>query len=156
MSVYYQQCITHICHHRGMTPQPPSNSALSSVPSAFGTLLGFQILELTPGRAVVSMPVENHTQPAGLLHGGAILALCEETASLAANQHALELGGVAAGSSVSVSHVASANSGTVFCEASAEHLGGTTTLHRVFVRDESGRLLSTGQVTNHILLRRKH
>ncbi|MED5041161.1 hotdog fold thioesterase, partial [Geobacillus stearothermophilus] len=47
--------------------------------------LGIDIIELGEGRVVATMPVDHRThQPAGLLHGGASVALAETVASIGA------------------------------------------------------------------------
>ena len=42
---------------------------------SLGERMGIRITEATPERVVATMPVEGNTQPYGLLHGGASIAL---------------------------------------------------------------------------------
>ncbi len=121
--------------------------------NALGDKLGIVALELTAEHAVFTMPVEGNTQVAGVLHGGATAALCENAASRAANVYAREKGAVAMGTELSISHVRPGLSGLVTATATAEHLGRTRTVHRVTVKDERGRLVSTALVTNMIVVR---
>jgi 1,4-dihydroxy-2-naphthoyl-CoA hydrolase len=61
-----------------------------------GTLverLGMEVLSMGAGGGTMRMPVAGSTQPAGLLHGGATIALAESIASLAAVLRAREVHG---------------------------------------------------------------
>ena len=44
--------------------------------------LGIQLVEISAERVVGTMPVEGNTQPYGLLHGGASVALAETLGSM--------------------------------------------------------------------------
>ncbi|WP_331394260.1 hotdog fold thioesterase [Actinomyces polynesiensis] len=55
------------------------------------------------------------------------------------------------GTELSVSHLRVAREGTVTAVATAVHLGGTSTVHLVEVRDEGGRLVASARVTNRLL-----
>ncbi|MFI5101663.1 MAG: PaaI family thioesterase, partial [Actinomycetes bacterium] len=46
-----------------------------------GEHMGLQVHEASPNRVVGSIPVEANTQPYGLLHGGASVALAETLGS---------------------------------------------------------------------------
>lgn len=132
---------------------PTPSRAHKTAESQLADKLGIEVLQLSASHAEMTMPVAGNLQPAGLLHGGASIALCEQAASASANVHAASLGMLAVGTCVSVSHIRSASSGLVTCQASAEHLGRRTTVHRVEVKDQSGTLLSSGQVTNQLIPR---
>jgi 1,4-dihydroxy-2-naphthoyl-CoA hydrolase len=109
--------------------------------------MGIRFTELTPGRAVATMPVEPNTQPGGILHGGAHCVLAETLASTAASVHAGP-GRYAVGVDVNATHQRAIAAGTVTGTCTAVHLGGTLTVHEVVMTDESGRRLSTARVTN--------
>ncbi len=117
-----------------------------------------EVLEHSPARTVITMPVEGNTQSAGILHGGASAALAETAASFAAQIHARAVHGrdtgFAVGTELSISHISSARAGVVTATATAVHLGGSSTVHLVELRDGDGRLISTARVTNRILARR--
>lgn len=123
--------------------------ALATVPSVAGTLierLGIEMIELSAGRAVGTMPVEGNTQPYGLLHGGASAALAETLGSYAAQVHAGP-GRAAVGIEINATHHRSARSGLVTGTATAIHLGGRLATYQVVVEDEGGRLLCTARLT---------
>jgi 1,4-dihydroxy-2-naphthoyl-CoA hydrolase len=115
-----------------------------------GTLverLGIELLEVSPERTVARMPVEGNTQPYGLLHGGASVALGETLGSLSAAAHAGE-GRIAVGIEINASHSRTATSGWVTGVCTAISLGRTLAVHEIVVSDEGGNRLSTVRMTN--------
>ena len=130
------------------TPVPPA-TAPADLPDLAGTLLermGIQLVEVSPTRAVGTMPVEGNTQPFGLLHGGASAVLAETLGSYAAQLHAGP-GRLAVGIELSASHHRSARSGVVRGTAEAVHLGSTVATYQVVVEDADGRRLCTARLT---------
>lgn len=125
-----------------------SHTAPPGFPLA-GTLverMGMTIDEVTPQRAVGSMPVAGNTQPHGLLHGGASAALAETLASFAANAHAGP-GRAAVGIELNATHHRSVRDGSVHAVATALHLGGTLASYEVAVDDDEGRRVCTARLT---------
>ncbi|GCE75930.1 PaaI family thioesterase [Cellulomonas biazotea] len=126
-----------------------TSDALAATPSIAGTLLermGIEVVELSAGRAVGTMPVEGNTQPYGLLHGGASAVLAETLGSYAAQVHA-GAGRAAVGIELSATHHRSARSGLVTGTATALHLGSTLATYEVVVEDADGRRLCTARLT---------
>lgn len=114
-----------------------------------GTLierLGIEVQEVGPDRAVGTMPVAGNTQPYGLLHGGASVALAETLGSLAAMAHAGP-GRRAVGIEISASHHRGARDGLVTATATAVHRGRTTATYEVVVLDEASRRICTARLT---------
>lgn len=138
---------------------PPISEELRAhfAPLLRGTLLercGMELLTLDARGGTATMPVEGNLQPAGLLHGGATIALAESIASFAAIVQAREVhgeGAQAVGTSVSALHHRSARSGTVTATCSARHLGRQVASYLVDVHDEAGTLLSTITVSTQLL-----
>lgn len=112
--------------------------------------LGIHFEELSAERTVATMPVAENTQPGGLLHGGASAALLETLGSFASNCAAPE-GHVAVGTELSITHVRSATEGLVRAVCVAAKLGRSQCVHTVEIRDEAGKLISTGRMTNTII-----
>lgn len=106
--------------------------------------------ELTTGR----FPVEGNTQPTGLVHGGAHVALAETLGSTAANLHG---GGekVAVGVDINATHQKGTSTGWVHGSARALHLGRSLCIHEVVMTDDQGRRLSTARITNMLIDRQK-
>ena len=64
---------------------------IAQMPQGMGGLnekLGIELLEISAGRVVATMPVEGNTQPYGLLHGGASVVLAETLGSVGSALHA--------------------------------------------------------------------
>lgn len=133
-------------------PQPSELAALGK-----GTLLercGMEVLELSTEGGVMTMPVEGNTQPAGLLHGGATIALAETIASLAAILQARAVhgeGAQAVGTNVSATHHRSARDGVVTATCAVRHAGRQVATYLVDVHDDRGVLLSTVSVSTMLL-----
>jgi 1,4-dihydroxy-2-naphthoyl-CoA hydrolase len=108
--------------------------------------LGIELVEAAPERVVGTMPVAGNTQPYGLLHGGATLALAESLGSAGAHLHA-GTGRQAVGIEISASHHRSTASGTVTGVATAAHLGHQLATYDVLVSDEAGRRLCSARIT---------
>lgn len=148
------------------SPAAPSGSAAPPVseelraryaPMLRGTLVercGMELRTLAGYGGTITMPVQGNTQPYGLLHGGATIALAETIASFAAMVRAEEVhgpGALAVGASVSALHHRSARSGTVTGTCTARHLGRQVASYLVDVHDEEGTLLSTVTVSAQLL-----
>ncbi len=108
--------------------------------------LGIELLEASPTRVVGTMPVAGNTQPYGLLHGGASVALAETLGSYAAALHAGE-GRQAVGVEVNASHHRGVREGLVTGTATAVHLGSTTATYDIVVEDSSARRVCTARLT---------
>ena len=119
---------------------------LDKISSPLDTKLGVEITELSPERAVGSMPVEGNEQPFGLLHGGASGVLVETLASMCAMAHGYP-DRVGVGVDLNVTHVRAATSGRVTGTATAIHLGGRVVSYAVEVVDDHGRTTAVGRLT---------
>jgi len=116
--------------------------------------LGIRFTAIGEGFVEASMPVDERTmRPGGLLHGGANLALAETVAGLGSmlsvdiNEYDV------LGIQVSANHTGSAFDGTVYARAEIIHPGVQTQVWNVEIRNEEGKLISTGRVTNMIVKR---
>lgn len=136
-----------------MTPDSPD---VPDAPDAAGRLasmgalnekLGVRLLEATATRLVATMPVEGNTQPYGLLHGGASVALAESLGSMGSALHAEKYGKIPVGVDINATHHRSATSGTVTGTATAVHLGRTTACYEVVIVDERGKRVCTSRIT---------
>ena len=119
-----------------------------------------EVLEHSAARTVISMPIDGNRQSAGILHGGASAALAETAASFAAQIHAREthpgMQAYAVGTELNASHIAAGREGMITATATAVHLGRSSTVHTVEIRDEADRLISIARVANRILVRSTH
>ena len=108
--------------------------------------LGIDFKELDPQRLVATMPVDGNRQPAGLLHGGASVALAETLGSIGASLHAGP-GRLVVGVDINATHHRAAVSGLVTGTATPLHLGRGTATYEVVVTDEQGRRVCTSRIT---------
>nr|WP_052425929.1 hotdog fold thioesterase [Cellulomonas carbonis] len=108
--------------------------------------LGIEVVEASAERVVGTMPVTGNTQPYGLLHGGASVALAETLGSFAAMVHAGP-GRRAVGVEVSATHHRAATDGVVTGTATALHLGRTTASYEIAVVDSRSRRVCTARLT---------
>jgi 1,4-dihydroxy-2-naphthoyl-CoA hydrolase len=102
---------------------------------------------------VVSMPVTDRVrQPMGLLHGGMTMFLMESAGSIHACWKVDLSKRAPVGIEINGSHVQAAGSGTVRATARVVRRSRTFIVHTIEVHHvESGRLLSTGRMTNFYL-----
>ncbi|HVX54773.1 hotdog fold thioesterase [Nocardioides sp.] len=121
-----------------------------SMPEGMGGLnkkLGVEIQEASAERIVATMPVDGNTQPYGLLHGGASIALAETLGSIGSAVHGQTMGKLAVGVDINATHHRSATGGTVTGVATPAHLGRTSATYEVVVTDERGKRLCTARIT---------
>lgn len=131
---------------------------LADMPHGMGGLndkLGVEILEFSAERVVGTMPVEGNTQPYGLLHGGASVALAETLGSIGSAVHA-HPDRLSVGIEINATHHRSATSGLVTGTATAVHLGRTTATYEVVITDERGKRVCTSRITCALLPRERY
>lgn len=118
-----------------------------------GTLvekLGIIFSEISVDRVVATMPVEGNQQVAGILHGGASVALAETLGSFAAAVHG-QGARKPVGVDISATHHRAGVTGLVTGVCTPIHLGRTLTTHEIVISDEAGRRLCTSRITNMLL-----
>jgi 1,4-dihydroxy-2-naphthoyl-CoA hydrolase len=126
------------------------DSYLRAFPHGMGGLnekMGVTLTEVSIERVVATMPVEGNTQPYGLLHGGASIALAETLGSLGSGLHAQTLGKLAVGVDINATHHRSATSGVVTGVATPSHLGRTSATYEIVITDERGKRICTSRIT---------
>ena len=122
---------------------------IASLPEGNGKLndkMGVELVEISAERVVATMPVEGNTQPFGLLHGGASIALAETLGSIGSGLHA-HPDRVAVGVDINATHHRAARSGTVTGVATPIHLGRTMATYEVVISDEDGKRVCTSRIT---------
>ncbi|MDB4884007.1 MAG: esterase [Gemmatimonadetes bacterium] len=117
--------------------------------------LGIEIVELSESRVVATMPVNDRTrQPFGLLHGGASIALAETVASFGAAARIDRERYMAVGQEINGNHLRPKLDGTVRATAVAIHVGRSSQVWSIEIRDEEGRLVCISRCTLAIVERR--
>ena len=138
-----------------------SNWLMSETPRSHGTpdkftpdhavglasLLGIDVREASASRVVAVMEVTSqHHQPFGFLHGGASVAIAETAASIGAYLAAPE-GQVAMGMEINANHVRAVRGGVLTAEATPVHVGRTSQVWGVEIRDAHGQLVCISRCT---------
>ena len=118
--------------------------------------LGIRITELGDDFLSGIMPVDHRTvQPMGILHGGASAALAETLGSIAANLVVDPRKHYCVGLDINANHIRSARSGEVVGIASPLHLGSTTQVWSIEIKDSQRKLVCISRLTLAVLNRRE-
>ena len=118
-------------------------------------VLGIELTELSRERVVATMPVDDRTrQPFGLLHGGASIALAETVASFGGAMHIDIERFMAVGQEINGNHLRAVSSGVVTATAVPVHVGRTSHVWSIEIRDEASRLVCLSRCTLAIVERR--
>lgn len=117
--------------------------------------LGIEFLEIGDDFVKGRVPVDERTrQPFGLLHGGVSVVLAETLGSCAAGFSVPE-GYRAVGLDINANHLKAATQGWVTGVARPIHLGRTTQVWEINLRDEAGDLTCVSRLTMAVLAPRK-
>lgn len=113
-----------------------------------GDWMGLDLVEVTPQRVVARMPVVRAVhQPFGLLHGGASVALAETVASIGAWMNVDQATQGAVGLEINANHMRAMRTGTVTAVATPIHVGRTTQVWGIELKDEQERLVCVSRCT---------
>ena len=117
--------------------------------------LGIDLLEISGKSVVATMPVDDRTrQPYGLLHGGASIALAETVASLGATASIDRERFAAVGLEINGNHLRPKTDGVVRATAVPIHVGRSTQVWSIEIRDEGERLVCISRCTMAIVEKR--
>jgi 1,4-dihydroxy-2-naphthoyl-CoA hydrolase len=111
--------------------------------------LGIECIELGKDYIVSRMPVDSRThQPMGLLHGGASAALIESIGSMGSTLLIDLTKKQPVGLEINCNHIGGIKSGYVIATGKIIHIGKSTHLWQVDIREEgTERLICTGKLT---------
>jgi uncharacterized protein (TIGR00369 family) len=113
--------------------------------------LGIEFLEVGDDFITARVPVDTRTrQPYGLLHGGVSVVLAETLGSCGAACACPE-GYKAVGLDINANHVRGTTSGWVTGTARPVHMGRTTHVWAIELRNEAGELTCVSRITMAIL-----
>ena len=113
--------------------------------------LGIEFTEVGDDYLVARVPVNRQTcQPYGLLHGGVSVVLAETLGSCGA-AFSVPLGTRVVGLEVNANHLRGVQEGWVTATARPVHLGRTTQVWQIELRDDQGRLSCTSRLTRAVL-----
>jgi 1,4-dihydroxy-2-naphthoyl-CoA hydrolase len=98
------------------------------------------------------MPVDQRTkQPAGILHGGASVALAETLGSTGANLMVDRKTRLCVGLEINANHIRAMREGEVTGVARPLHVGGTTQVWEIRISDAAERLVCVSRITLAVL-----
>lgn len=113
--------------------------------------LGMEFLEVGDDFIRGRVPVDERTrQPYGLLHGGVSVALAETLGSVAAG-HVVAKGHTVVGLDINANHLKSARSGWVTGIARPVHIGRSTQVWHIDMRNDDGELVCVSRLTMAVL-----
>ncbi len=131
-----------------MAEHTPPFQLLGTQPDTLMETLGIVLTEASPERVVATMPVTPaHHQPFGILHGGASVALAETVASFGSSASIDTTRQRAVGLEINANHVRSLREGTLTAVGTPLHLGRSTQVWSVEIRDDAGRLVCVSRCT---------
>lgn len=117
--------------------------------------LGIEFIELTEDSVVAKMPVDNRTvQPFRILHGGASAALAETLGSVAAMMCLDVEKQLPVGLELNINHLRSESSGFVTGTCKAIHVGKSTHVWSIEIKNEAGKLVAISRLTTMVLDRK--
>ena len=121
------------------------------MPNTAGAHLGLEFLEVGDDFIVGRIPVDDRTrQPYGLLHGGVSVVLAETLGSCGAVFAAPE-GHQAVGLDINANHLRGVKSGWVTGTARPVHIGRTTQVWQIDMRNEDGAMTGVSRTTMAVL-----
>jgi 1,4-dihydroxy-2-naphthoyl-CoA hydrolase len=102
------------------------------------------------------LPVDERTlQPAGILHGGATAALAETLGSTAANMCVDRERFLCVGLELNINHLRAKRNGHVIGRATPVHVGSSTQVWEIRIRDSQGKAVSISRLTMSVLERKR-
>ena len=116
--------------------------------------LGIEITEVGADYMIASMPVDYRTiQRAGILHGGASLALAETVGSIAASFCVDREKYFIVGQEINANHLRPVRDGEgrVYATATPLHLGRTSQVWDIRIRNEEGKMVCISRFTVAVL-----
>ncbi len=119
-----------------------------------GEAIGIRFKELGDDFLSATMPVDERTkQPAGILHGGASVALAETLGSIAATLCVDRSGFYCVGLDINANHIRSVTSGEVIGTARPLHIGRSTHVWEIRIETPDKKLVCISRLTMAILKR---
>jgi len=127
----------------------------SMSPKSLSGNIGIEFIEINEDSLVATMPVDDRTvQPFRILHGGASAALLETLGSVASMMCLDIEKQIPVGLELNINHIRSEVSGFVTGYCTAVHIGKSTHIWAVDIKNASGKLVATGRLTTMVLDRK--
>lgn len=118
--------------------------------------LDIEFVEIGSDFLLAKMPVNfKTTQPMGILHGGASVALAESIGSVGSNLLIDSKTEYAVGLSINANHIGSAKDNFVIGKGNLIHKGKSTHIWSIEIKDADKKLISICRLTVMIIKKRK-
>lgn len=131
-----------------MTGLPFLEEAREQLNRGMASLIGIELVLLSPDKVVATMPVDSRTQqPFGLLHGGASAALAETVASIGAFLNVDKDKQAAVGVELNSNHLRGKREGVVTATATPLHRGRKIHVWDIRIEDEKKHLICASRCT---------
>lgn len=115
-------------------------------------LLGIEFVRCDDECVTARMPIDNRTrQPAGVLHGGASVALAETVATWAATFTVDRSKYHCVGMEINANHVPPVSDGFAYATARPVHMGRTTQVWDIRIVNDDDRLVCISRMTAAVL-----
>ena len=110
--------------------------------------LGVVFTEKGDDYLIAEMPIESHhKQYTRILHGGASAVLAETIASAAASCAVDSTAYTCVGLDLNINHLKPVHSGKLIAKTVPNHIGRTTQVWTIEIRDSEGRLIAISRLT---------
>lgn len=130
------------------------NSITERTKNTMGEFLEIEFIEVGDDFLVARMPVNERTkQPIGIMHGGASCVLAETVGSTAANYCVDISHSYCVGLDINTNHIRSMRGGYVIATAKPFHLGKSTQVWGIEIKNEEDQLVSVNRLTMAVLKR---
>lgn len=117
-------------------------------------ILGIEFIGVTENTISAKMPVDERTfQAFRILHGGASVVLAETLGSIAANCCVDFSKQYCVGLEVNANHIRSVKEGFVYAKASPIHIGKSTHVWEIILKDEVDKITCISRLTMSVLNR---
>jgi len=115
--------------------------------------LGIQFIEVGDNFLVAEMLIDHrHKQPLGIMHGGVSCVLAETVGSTAAN-FCVDANHYCVGLDINTNHIRAVRGGKVIAYAHSFHLGKTTQVWSIDIKNIEGQRISINRLTLAVLHR---
>ena len=119
--------------------------------------LGIVFTEVGDDYLIATMPVDHRThQPMGIMHGGASCVLAETIGSMGAQFCVDRATHYCVGLDLNTNHIHSIREGHVIGRATPFHLGRSTQVWSIEIKNAAGQLISVSRLTMAVLAKTNH
>ncbi len=136
------------------TMRPPGEIAARAnerIRGTFAGVLGMQFTHMAPDRVEATLKVrQEHKQPWGIVHGGAVMTLADTVAGAGAYMN-LQHGQETVTVELKINLIGAVRDGTVRAETAPVHRGRTTSIWETRIMDDAGKLVAVALSTHLVL-----